>query len=60
MCKEFESLMQSEFEMSMMGELTFFLGVQVKLNDASPMRTPMATNLKMHKDLSGPIVECKL
>ncbi|KAJ9546598.1 hypothetical protein OSB04_019141 [Centaurea solstitialis] len=29
-CKEFESLMQSEFEMSMMGELTFFLGLQVK------------------------------
>ena len=82
LCKEFESLMQSEFEMSMMGELTFFLGLQVKqssegifinqskyvhdllkkykLNDASPMRTPMATNLKMHKDLSGPTVECKL
>ncbi|KAJ9538587.1 hypothetical protein OSB04_031320 [Centaurea solstitialis] len=30
MCKEFEPLMQSEFEMSMMGELTFFLGLQVK------------------------------
>ncbi|KAJ9557276.1 hypothetical protein OSB04_011890 [Centaurea solstitialis] len=30
MCKEFEFLMQSEFEMSMMGELTFFLGLQIK------------------------------
>ncbi|XP_024963559.1 uncharacterized protein LOC112503795, partial [Cynara cardunculus var. scolymus] len=30
MCKEFEFFMQSEFEMSMMGELTFFLGLQVK------------------------------
>ncbi|KAJ9553072.1 hypothetical protein OSB04_017117 [Centaurea solstitialis] len=27
MCKEFESLMQSKFEMSMMGDLTFFLGL---------------------------------
>ncbi|XP_024964482.1 uncharacterized protein LOC112504761, partial [Cynara cardunculus var. scolymus] len=30
MCKEFEVLMQNEFEMSMLGELTFFLGLQVK------------------------------
>ncbi|KAI3759537.1 hypothetical protein L6452_07424 [Arctium lappa] len=29
-CKKFESLMKSEFEMSMMGEITFFLGLQVK------------------------------
>ena len=28
-CKTFEELMNSEFEMSMMGELTFFLGLQV-------------------------------
>ena len=28
-CKDFENLMKSEFEMSMMGELTFFLGLQV-------------------------------
>ncbi|VFQ94457.1 unnamed protein product, partial [Cuscuta campestris] len=30
LCKEFSTLMTSEFEMSMMGELTFFLGLQVK------------------------------
>jgi hypothetical protein len=82
MCKEFEFLMQNEFEMSMMGELTFFLGLQVKqssegifinqakyiqdllkkykLTEVSPMRTPMATGLKLHKDLSGVSVECKL
>ncbi|KAJ9546994.1 hypothetical protein OSB04_019537 [Centaurea solstitialis] len=82
MCKKFESLMQSEFEMSMMGELTFFLGLQVKqssesifinqakyvqdllkkykLSEVFPMRTPMATGLKLHKDLSGVSVECKL
>ena len=28
--KEFSELMQKEFEMSMMGELTFFLGLQIK------------------------------
>ena len=30
LCQEFSKVMQGEFEMSMMGELTFFLGLQVK------------------------------
>jgi Reverse transcriptase (RNA-dependent DNA polymerase) len=30
LAKEFSSLMDSKFEMSMMGELTFFLGLQIK------------------------------
>ena len=30
LCKDFSNLMQSEFEMSMMGEMTFFLGLQIK------------------------------
>ncbi|XP_016185716.2 uncharacterized protein LOC107627395 [Arachis ipaensis] len=30
LCKFFSNLMQSEFEMSMMGELNFFLGLQIK------------------------------
>ncbi|KAJ9552005.1 hypothetical protein OSB04_016050 [Centaurea solstitialis] len=30
MCKEFEDLMHNRFKMSSMGELTFFLGLQVK------------------------------
>ena len=30
MCKEFSKCMQGEFEMSMMGELNFFLGLQIK------------------------------
>ncbi|KAJ9565843.1 hypothetical protein OSB04_001809 [Centaurea solstitialis] len=30
MCKEFEALMHKKFKMSSMGELTFFLGLQVK------------------------------
>ncbi|GKB02785.1 putative ribonuclease H-like domain-containing protein, partial [Tanacetum coccineum] len=29
-CDEFEALMKSKFQMSSMGELTFFLGLQVK------------------------------
>ncbi|KAJ9541607.1 hypothetical protein OSB04_028113 [Centaurea solstitialis] len=30
MCQEFENTMKSQFQMSMMGELTFFLGLQVR------------------------------
>ncbi|XP_068497827.1 uncharacterized mitochondrial protein AtMg00810-like [Phaseolus vulgaris] len=30
LCEEFVAVMQGEFEMSMMGELSFFLGLQVK------------------------------
>ncbi|KAG2380574.1 Retrovirus-related Pol polyprotein from transposon RE1 Retro element 1 [Vigna angularis] len=30
LCEEFAKTMQGEFEMSMMGELTFFLGLQIK------------------------------
>jgi len=30
MCKHFSEIMSSEYEMSMMGELTYFLGLQVK------------------------------
>ncbi|GJT53153.1 putative ribonuclease H-like domain-containing protein [Tanacetum coccineum] len=33
-CDEFEALMKSIFQMSSMGELTFFLGLQVKQNKA--------------------------
>ena len=29
LCKDFSTIMQKEFEMSMMGELNFFLGLQV-------------------------------
>ena len=30
LCDEFSKIMHSEFEMSMMGELSFFLGLQIK------------------------------
>nr|GEW50533.1 hypothetical protein [Tanacetum cinerariifolium] len=32
LCKEFEALMHEKFQMSAMGELTFFLGLQVRQN----------------------------
>jgi len=30
LCKDFSNMMKSEFEMSMMGELKFFLRLQIK------------------------------
>src|SRR5581483_8045317 len=33
MCKKFELLMKSEYKMSMMGELTYFLGLQIKQSE---------------------------
>ncbi|GKF59444.1 retrovirus-related pol polyprotein from transposon TNT 1-94, partial [Tanacetum coccineum] len=33
LCKQFEKLMTKKFEMSMMGELTYFLGFQIKQDD---------------------------
>ncbi|KAJ9546579.1 hypothetical protein OSB04_019122 [Centaurea solstitialis] len=33
LCKTFEALMQAEYKMSMMGELTYFLGLQVKQSE---------------------------
>jgi len=30
LCREFSELMQEEFEISLMGELKFFLGLQIK------------------------------
>jgi len=42
LCKEFAELMSSEFEMSMMGELTFFLGLQIK-------QSPQGTSICQEK-----------
>ncbi|KAJ9556015.1 LOW QUALITY PROTEIN: hypothetical protein OSB04_010629 [Centaurea solstitialis] len=33
LCKKFELLMQSEYKMSMMGDLTYFLGLQIKQSE---------------------------
>ncbi|KAL8120227.1 hypothetical protein AgCh_017390 [Apium graveolens] len=36
LCKKFAKLMQSKYEMSMMGELTYFIGLQVKYLKGTP------------------------
>ncbi|GKE26890.1 retrovirus-related pol polyprotein from transposon TNT 1-94 [Tanacetum coccineum] len=66
MCDEFAKIMHDEFEMSMMGELNFFLGLKNKkfslscsplaagkkfgLEDSKPMKTPMSFDTKLMKD----------
>ena len=37
LCNEFSKMMKSEFEMSMMGELNFFLGIQIKQTSSDTM-----------------------
>nr|GFB95420.1 hypothetical protein [Tanacetum cinerariifolium] len=51
-CEEFEALIKGEFEMSAMGEMTFFLGLQVK-------QLPDAAKSKL-KDESDPPVNVHL
>ncbi|KAL2333662.1 hypothetical protein Fmac_014875 [Flemingia macrophylla] len=53
LCKEFSSMMQDEFKMSMMGELKFFLGLEV-LRDATGMY------LKQSKYIGDILRKCKM
>nr|GEZ44732.1 hypothetical protein [Tanacetum cinerariifolium] len=46
MCTELEKMIHTKFQMSSMGELTFFLGLQ-------PTSTPMETHKTMLKDKKG-------
>ncbi|KAJ9544893.1 hypothetical protein OSB04_024600 [Centaurea solstitialis] len=47
LCTKFSKIMETEFEMSMMGELNFFLGIQVKQNlDGIFINQPPKTRLK--------------
>jgi len=57
MCQEFSKLMQGEFEMSLMGELTFFLGLQIKQtrDDIFLSQTKYALELLKKFDMQ----ECK-
>ncbi|GJU87861.1 putative ribonuclease H-like domain-containing protein [Tanacetum coccineum] len=53
LCTEFESLMHKKFQMSSMGELTFFLGLQIA-------STPLETNKALIKDEEAEDVDqCK-
>ena len=51
--KKFEELMKSEFRMNMMGELTFFLGLQVK-------QTPEGTFIDQSKYVSDIVSKFKI
>ena len=70
-CEEFASIMQNEFEMSMMGELTYFLGLQIRqtsqgilakfgMQDCKPISTPMSASSIIDKDEKGKSVDQKL
>jgi hypothetical protein len=81
-CKEFGEMMSREFEMSMIGELSFFLGLQIKqlkegtfvcqskyvrdifkkfgMEDAKPIKTPMATNGHLDLGEGGKAVDLNL
>ncbi|GJW49069.1 retrovirus-related pol polyprotein from transposon TNT 1-94 [Tanacetum coccineum] len=52
--KRFEKLMHNRFEMSLMGEMKFFLGLQIH---QSSRGTPMATKPKLDADLSEKLVD---
>jgi hypothetical protein len=59
-CEEFSWVMMRKFEMSMMGELTYFLGFQVKqLKDAKPAKTPMGTDGHVDLNKGGKSVDQK-
>ncbi|GJW50688.1 putative ribonuclease H-like domain-containing protein [Tanacetum coccineum] len=58
MVKDFEDLMQKEFKMSSMGELTFFLGLQVKQTTAAS--TPIEAHKSLGKDEEGEDVDVHL
>ncbi|GJS87971.1 putative ribonuclease H-like domain-containing protein [Tanacetum coccineum] len=57
MCTEFEKMMHKKFQMSSMGELTFFLDLQVKQKEdgifISQDNTPMETHKPLLNDTDG-------
>ncbi|GJX12348.1 uncharacterized mitochondrial protein-like protein, partial [Tanacetum coccineum] len=54
MCNEFANLMTTNFKMSMMGHMSFFLGLQISQN------TPMVEKNKLDEDLQGTPVDATL
>ncbi|GJT44589.1 putative ribonuclease H-like domain-containing protein [Tanacetum coccineum] len=57
LCISFEKLMHEKFQMSSMGELTFFLGLQVKFTEVKTAITPMETQKPLLKDEDGEEVD---
>ncbi|GJY09879.1 putative ribonuclease H-like domain-containing protein [Tanacetum coccineum] len=62
LCPEFEKMMHKKFQMSSMGELTFFLGLQVKQKEDGIFitSTPMETQNPLLKDEDGEEVDVHL
>ncbi|GJZ17071.1 retrovirus-related pol polyprotein from transposon TNT 1-94 [Tanacetum coccineum] len=54
MCNEFANLMTTKFKMSMTGQMSFFLGLQISQN------TPMVENNKLDEDLQGTPIDATL
>ncbi|GJS70382.1 putative ribonuclease H-like domain-containing protein [Tanacetum coccineum] len=59
LCNAFEKLMHEKFQMSSMGELTFFLGLQVdrKNDEVKTASTPIETQKPLLKDEDGEEVD---
>ncbi|GJW74391.1 uncharacterized mitochondrial protein-like protein [Tanacetum coccineum] len=58
LCNAFEKLMHEKFQMSSMGELTFFLGLQnLGLTEVKTTSTPMETQKPLLKDEDGKEVD---
>ncbi|GKC98362.1 putative ribonuclease H-like domain-containing protein, partial [Tanacetum coccineum] len=53
MVKDFEDLMQKEFKMSSMGELTFFLGLQVKQTTAGKDEEGEEVDVHLYRSMIG-------
>ncbi|GKB61083.1 putative ribonuclease H-like domain-containing protein [Tanacetum coccineum] len=57
LCIILEKLMHEKFQMSSMGELTFFLGLQVKFTEVKTASTPTETQKPLLKDEDGEEVD---
>ncbi|GJX31306.1 putative ribonuclease H-like domain-containing protein [Tanacetum coccineum] len=57
---EFETLMHDKFQMSSMGELSFFLGLQIDFATVKTASTPMETNKALVKDEEAEDVDVHL
>ncbi|GKE12246.1 retrovirus-related pol polyprotein from transposon TNT 1-94 [Tanacetum coccineum] len=57
LCNEFANLMTTKFKMSMMGRMSFFLGLQIS---QCPRDTPMVEKSKLDEDLQGTPVDATL
>nr|GEW58536.1 putative ribonuclease H-like domain-containing protein [Tanacetum cinerariifolium] len=58
LCSAFEKMMHEKFQMSFMGELTFFLGLQIfRCQECKNASTPMETHKPLLKDEDGKEVD---